>query len=235
MKTWIITLAAAMALGCLSAAFSQDESPLITVDLKDAEFVSALRAIMDSGAKSWAIDPGIQVTGRVTLHLENVRLEDALRELLRPYGLAYTLASGGVYIIQPKSEPRLVPQNPTGPEPSEPAADEEQVRVEKIKLTYTDPYEIWAVLTGNGSGNAFEIPRLTGLWPYGNDNSLIAKFGGAQSWSNVGQRQGQPPQMPPGFGTQGGWPDRFDRANRRGPGSYSGGGGGYVGPGRPGG
>jgi hypothetical protein len=240
MKAWSAALAAVAVLTALSGAVAQVEEPLITLDLKDADLITAVRALMSESGKSYVLGPDVPADLRVTMHVADVRFEDALRQMLVPLGLSYTVQSGGIYLIQKKTETRTRVDTGIVEGSSEPVEISEGVTVQKIKLMHTDPYEIWAVLTGNGSGNRFDVPGLTGLWPYAYDNSLIARFGGAPNWGGLGQTPGTGPQTGTGPGIQGGWPSagygsgqgldpRYFGGSRGGYGGYGGGRGGFGG------
>jgi hypothetical protein len=195
---------AGMALAVVAAA--QDGGPRITLELRDAPLSSALATIMEQSGMSYAFGPDVPADALVTIRVQDARFEDALRSMLLPYGLTYTVGTGGIYLIQKKSETRPGIDTGNTREVSEPVEVDQGVTVVKIKLKYTDPYDVWAVLTGNGAGNQLAVPDLSGLWPYANDNSLLARFGGPASWGAPGQAPGPRPQGTPGTGMQGGWP-----------------------------
>ena len=206
-----LTPVALLVLAGLSA-FAQDADKRITMDLKGAALDSVLQTLMTQAGVNYIVSPEVDLHLTVSASFANIRFEDALRALLRSCNLTYSLDPGGIYVIRQKTESlRPRESGAAAPDTAQPPAAvvaDDGVHVEKIKLLYTDPYDIWAILTDNGKGNAYDIHGMTGLMPYLYDNSLIAKFGGTPFWGGGAGVAGRQPQIPgQGNGMQGGWPN----------------------------
>ncbi|MFB3882007.1 MAG: secretin and TonB N-terminal domain-containing protein [Armatimonadota bacterium] len=102
-----VALGAAFAPG--RAAYAQEgEERLITLDLRDATLDDALKLIFKSTPYSYVL--ASDVTGRVTLTLNNVTFAQALRAILDLQNLTYR-REGNVYYITPK-QPETAQQQP---------------------------------------------------------------------------------------------------------------------------
>ena len=83
--------------------FDQPEfNEFVTLDFKNADIQNVIRLIAARTGLNILLNPE-EVSGIITLHLENVRLGHALDEILKNNRLAYIVASGGIVRIVPES------------------------------------------------------------------------------------------------------------------------------------
>ncbi len=75
----------------------------VNLDFKDAELENVIRSIANKLTLNLVLMPG-DLTGRVTVSLNNVRLGDAFDAMLRSNDLAYKIEKGGIVRIVPRSE-----------------------------------------------------------------------------------------------------------------------------------
>jgi len=102
-----VALGAALAPG--RATYAQEgEERLITLDLRDATLDDALKLIFKSTPYSYVLSS--DVTGRVTLTLNNVTFAQALRAILDLQNLTYRREGNVYYITQKQPEATQQPQ-----------------------------------------------------------------------------------------------------------------------------
>jgi type II secretory pathway component GspD/PulD (secretin) len=97
------------ALGCVSADLAADDAgagmprsagvKLITIQTAKTEIVDALRLVAEQGGMNLVIGP--EVTGPVSLYLENVPVETALRAIAVNNGFSYTVEDGLITVSKP--------------------------------------------------------------------------------------------------------------------------------------
>ncbi len=75
----------------------------VTLDFKNADIQNVLRLIATKTKLNILMDPD-EVSGQITLHLENVRLGAAMDSILKTRKLAYVLESGGIVRIVPEAK-----------------------------------------------------------------------------------------------------------------------------------
>ena len=99
-KASLILAAAALALaGAPSASIAQVEAgPPVNLSLDHADVREALRQLFGQAKLSYIAAPDVQ--GTVTIYVQNVPFEDALKNLLRQFNAVYRIDSGTYTIIR---------------------------------------------------------------------------------------------------------------------------------------
>lgn len=112
----------------------QERREKISLDLKDVEIVELLRIL--SLKTNQTIVPTKEVTGRITIYLNNVTFQDVLDIVLLSQGLACNI-KGNIYYIMSNAEYKRL----YGKDYLEPR------RVKTLKLTYAKPANVFNALS----------------------------------------------------------------------------------------
>jgi len=157
----------AMAVWMAPALAQETEPPPgVTLELKDAEVRSALEMLFSESGFSYVLSPGVQ--GRVTVSLHDVSWDHALRFVLDSLDLTYQ-REDNVYLIDRRAAVLPHPKTPSqghgvGTDAPKPAATPGKQRLDVVKVLYSDPAMIAAVLGGTSVGYTY---GGGGLAPYG--------------------------------------------------------------------
>ncbi|PIQ89010.1 MAG: hypothetical protein COV72_05045 [Candidatus Omnitrophica bacterium CG11_big_fil_rev_8_21_14_0_20_42_13] len=153
-----------------------EESPNITLDFKDADIRNVLRVIsLKSGVN---IVPGPEVTGLVTIRLENVPWHEALDAVVKTYGFGY-VKKGSIIIIGPLE--KLAEQQKLEAEFSQTQTTETRV----FRLKYLDAKDVANTLNSikseRGKITVLETTGQAG-WEFGtvDDQSKRERIRGGQ-------------------------------------------------------
>src|SRR5579862_3002069 len=94
------SLAAAVAAMAIlpSIGFAQTQGR-VSLDMKDVDLLTACQILAKKSGIQTIIDPNATPFGKVTLHLDNVAPEDALRFVCESAGAYYTRDENGVYLL----------------------------------------------------------------------------------------------------------------------------------------
>lgn len=195
----VVAVAAAPAIAADTSGAGSDE-PTISLELKDVEVRSAIEALFRNTGKNFFIEPNVSGT-IATLSFQDVTFDNALRSLTRNAGLVYR-KDGNVYIIAQKPDtsatPTYTPSTPQ-PDPQDYVGDTttSEMRVEKVKLNYSSPSEILAIMRGDmgrgyggtmGGGNYGYGNYGTGYGGYGNGYGSYGSYGGyGNGYGNYGR------------------------------------------------
>jgi len=191
--------------GLATALIAQEDNSPVSLDLKDADFKSAIESLFRGRNRNYSI--GQDVAGVIpSLSISGVPFDQALKSLLKTAGLVYRVENS-VYIISKKPETSAMAIIDTS---AALAADTSAVdttttvesRIEKVGLYNTGASEILGIMQGSGT---------SGSGSYGSGYGMMGGMGGGMG----------------GYGMMGGMGG--------GMGGYGGGGGGYGGGGYGGG
>jgi len=209
--TWLpkriaVLAAIALALSAVAAAAAAQEptgdlsSQTISLDLREVPFSEALADLACRTGIDYVLAHEPQV--KVTLALENVSAETALKALLSLADMTYRL-DGEVYVIEPGPEPAREP----APPPRVPALPQEHpvnggrqhtdviflgssadgLAIAKINLKYADPVDIAAIFAGIPVPPQSTLSMLAYQSPYSPWNA-----GPYQPYGGRGRRYGAP-------------------------------------------
>ena len=150
-----------------TVGFAQDDINIPKLDLDQADVRDALKIIFKHAGKSWSIEQTVQ--GIVTVHLENIPFETALRNVLGQVDATYRI-EGGIYVILPKPTPL-----PTDTGLTVEIGTEFITR--KIYIRHADPSLIVNILIGEA--NIGMMPETTAV-VLGGSGGGGGGFGGGQ-------------------------------------------------------
>ena len=85
----------------IQAVGSRGEASLLTMDFKDADLRNVLRLIAEQNGLN--VIAGPEITGMVTVRLQGVTVDEALRNILKSNGFAY-VRDENVILVQPEEE-----------------------------------------------------------------------------------------------------------------------------------
>lgn len=105
------SLALGLALGLLTplvrpaicAAAAPDAVRLITLDAEDAPLPSVLKILAEKGDLNIITGVGATTTGRLTIHMKDVPLDQAVNLVVRAAGLAYERIGNSILVAEPQA------------------------------------------------------------------------------------------------------------------------------------
>ena len=83
-------------------AHAEDSGKLITLDAEDAYVPSVLKILAEKGGLNIVTGPGV-TTGRLSIHLKDVPVDQAVNLVVRAAGLAYERIGNSVLVADPNS------------------------------------------------------------------------------------------------------------------------------------
>ncbi|MEN6372045.1 MAG: hypothetical protein ABFD64_08535 [Armatimonadota bacterium] len=188
-KSILIAMAVIFIVGILAisaSAQSDDKNqPRITIELKDTPIRSALDTLFRGRGLSYSI--GANVGGNVgSLSLRDVTFDVALKMLLKAVEppLVYR-KDGDVYVITVKSDqPDTSTFTPPTADINPPDTTEaEDVKMEKISLSFVDAYDLKAIIEGqNTSRSSNGSNGSNGSWGSGSSGNWGGSSGGSGNW-----------------------------------------------------
>jgi len=105
----MVAVLATTALGLGSRAFAQSADQSVYLNLKDADMVTATRMLTQKAGVQFLIEPSDQPYAKVTMKLDGVTAEDAVRYMCQAAGAYFRRDENGVFIISHhKTEPLIV-------------------------------------------------------------------------------------------------------------------------------
>jgi general secretion pathway protein D len=140
--TWtrlaLVAVLATSALGLGSRAYAQQSADqTVFVNLKDADMVTATRMLTQKAGVQFLIEPSNEPFGKVTLKLDGVTAEDAVRYICQAAGAYFRRDENGVFIIShTKPEPVVDLTKPV----------EKPMVVRKLKVLKTDPRDVYLAI-----------------------------------------------------------------------------------------
>ena len=96
-------LLAAMARPALCAAPAPGAARLITLDAEDAPLPSVLKILAEKGDLNIITGVGATSTGRLTIHMKDVPLDQAVNMVVRAAGLAYERIGNSILVADPRA------------------------------------------------------------------------------------------------------------------------------------
>lgn len=163
---------AAAACACFGSLAAQQQAPLVTLAVRDESLSTLLQALAVQHRLS--LVTGDQVTGKVTIHLYDVPLDDALRQILATQGLTF-VKEGSFYRVLTIEQARA----------QELAADAIDTRV--FTLNHLTTAEAQRLLQPLLSGDGRLSAASNGAAGAAGANGSGGNAGGAEAGS--GQRQ----------------------------------------------
>jgi hypothetical protein len=138
----------------LTGAFAQQASDVrVDITLKDADMLTATRALTARTGIQFVMEPTIEPFGRITLQLTGVTAEMAIRYICTAAGASFRRDDSGVYIIS-RSKPA----------PAEVAAPivKKPMVLRSFKVLKADPRDVYeAILDRNPFDNEQSIRFLS--------------------------------------------------------------------------
>ncbi|MBI1755480.1 MAG: hypothetical protein HYR64_00040 [Fimbriimonas ginsengisoli] len=142
---WIRVVVVGCIVGCLlmvgSPAVAQlPEELRVDVYLKDADLLTATRALTQKTGLQFLVEPSSEPFGKITLKLDQVSPEDAIKYICQAAGARFKRDENGVYIIghnRPEPTEAKAPQAPA-PEPDR--------VVRRIRLMKADAFDVYQQL-----------------------------------------------------------------------------------------
>lgn len=92
---------AAVLLGAASAASAQKLDKLISLDADDANLPAVLKILAEKGDLNVITGPGV-AAGRITIHMKDVPVEQAVNLVVRAAGLAYERIGNSILVAEAK-------------------------------------------------------------------------------------------------------------------------------------
>lgn len=124
-------------------AFAQGEDVRVDVYLKDADMLTATRALTAKTGLQFVFEPSSDAYSKVTLKLDQVTADDAIKYICQAAGATYKRDENGVYIIgHPKPASAEPLKNPVAP------AVKQVKIVKRIKLMKADAQDVLERLYG---------------------------------------------------------------------------------------
>jgi type II secretory pathway component GspD/PulD (secretin) len=134
-----LALAAAFAATAAIAAAQQASDVHVDVNLKDADMMAATRVLTERAGIQFVVEPSNDPYGRITLKLDSVTAEDAVRYICQSAGAYFRRDENGVFIISHK------PFAVTDPTPT---ASKKPKMLRRIKLRNADCRDVYDQLMG---------------------------------------------------------------------------------------
>ncbi len=162
----VLAVAVVAPLRSASAQLPQDVR--VDVNLKDADMLTATRMLTQRTGIQFVVEPNSEGFGKITLKIDRVTAEDAIRYICLAAGATFRRDENGVYII---SRTKAV----TTPEPAAPAANVPKIvrRIKILKAGAREVYESLLYGTAFNSERGFEeLKRFTALALPNNDSAL---------------------------------------------------------------
>ena len=98
-----MTLCAALALiACAGAAHAASSAKLISLDADDASLPAVLKILAEKGDLNIITGPGV-ASGKLTIHMKDVPVEQAINLVVRAAGLGYERIGNSVLVAEAKS------------------------------------------------------------------------------------------------------------------------------------
>jgi len=169
----LVGVMASAMLAPVTSAIAQQAADQVRVKifLKDADMLAATKALTDKVGMQFVFEPGDQSFGKVTLNLDDVSPEDAIRYICNAAGAYFRRDENGVYIIS-----RNKPATPAAPINALPANNVPKV-LKRLKLMKTDSRDMYDMLTLGqpfNTNRGFEdLQRFTNM----NDSDINRMFG----------------------------------------------------------
>jgi type IV pilus assembly protein PilQ len=100
---WLVLLALVVAgLPHATPAWADDADKLITLDAEDAYIPSVLKILAEKGDLNIVTGPGV-TTGRLSIHMKDVPIDQAVNLVVRAAGLAYERIGNSVLVASPEA------------------------------------------------------------------------------------------------------------------------------------
>ena len=93
---------AALLLGAAAIASAQKLDRLVSLDADDANLPAVLKILAEKGGLNIITGPGV-ATGRITIHMKDVPVEQAVNLVVRAAGLAYERIGNSILVADSKS------------------------------------------------------------------------------------------------------------------------------------
>jgi len=169
----LVGVMASTMLAPLTSAIAQQAADQVRVKifLKDADMVTATKVLTQKVGMNFVIDGQGEAFGKVTLNLDDVSPEDAIRYICNAAGAYFRRDDNGVYIISHSK-----PADPVAPITSAPAS-KVPTFLRRLKLMKTDSRDMYDMLKFGqpfNTNRGFEdLQRFTNM----NESDLNRMFG----------------------------------------------------------
>ena len=139
-KLWLVAAVAVASFGPATRALAQADDIRVDVYLKDADMLTATRALTAKTGLQFVFETSNDPFGKITLKLDQVTADDAIKYICQSAGASFRRDENGVYLIGHGKSLVEHPKNTVAP-PSKVVK-----LVKRIKLMSADPHDVMDML-----------------------------------------------------------------------------------------